>query len=52
MNKKELAVRVAKQTDQTLTDAMKSIDAVFQSIKEDIVAGQSTMIKGFGTFEA
>lgn len=50
MNKKELAVKVAKQTGLNLADAMKSIDAVFQIIKEDIVVGNPTTIKGFGSF--
>lgn len=50
MNKKELAARVAKQTGLTHTDAVKSIDAVFQSITEDIVGGNHTTIKGFGSF--
>lgn len=50
MNKKELAAKVAKQTSLTLTDATKSIDAVFQSIREEIAAGNHTTIKGFGSF--
>lgn len=50
MNKKELAAQVAKQTGQTLSGAAKSIDAVFQSIKENIAKGNPTTIKGFGCF--
>lgn len=50
MNKKELAAKVAKQTGQTLSESMKNIDSVFQSIKEDVAAGNSTIIKGFGSF--
>lgn len=50
MNKRDLASKVAKQTGVTLLDAAKSIDAVFQTIKEDIVNGRSTTIKGFGRF--
>lgn len=50
MNKKKLTAKVAKQTGLTLSGAAKSIDAVFQTIKEDIVIGGSTTIKGFGSF--
>lgn len=50
MNKKDLASKVAKQTGLTLSDAAKSIDAVFQSIAEEIKVGNSTTIKGFGSF--
>lgn len=50
MNKKDLTAKVAKQTGLTHADAVKSIDAVFQAITEDVVDGNSTTIKGFGSF--
>lgn len=50
MNKKDLTSKVAKQTGLTLSDAAKCIDAVFQTIKGDIITGSSTTIKGFGSF--
>lgn len=50
MNKHELAANVAKQTGGTITDAINNIDAVFQVIKDNTVAGNSTTIKGFGSF--
>lgn len=50
MNKKELAAKVARQTGLTLSDTAKSIDVVFQTIKEEIVKGNSMTIKGFGSF--
>lgn len=50
MNKKELAAKVARQTGLTLSDTAKSIDAVFQTIKEEVVKGSSMTIKGFGSF--
>lgn len=50
MNKKDLTSKVAKQTGLTLSDAAKCIDAVFQIIKEDIITGSPTTIKGFGSF--
>lgn len=50
MNKKELAAKVAKQTGLRITDVDKSIGVVFQAITESIVGGDSTTIKGFGSF--
>lgn len=50
MNKKELAAKVAKQTGETIVNATKNIDAVFQAIKESATAGNSTTIQGFGSF--
>lgn len=50
MNKKELAAKVAMQTGLTLADSCKSIDAAFRSIRQSIVEGNSTTIKGFGSF--
>lgn len=50
MNKKGLAAKVAKQTGFTQANAVKSIDAVFQAITQDIVSGSSITIKGFGSF--
>lgn len=50
MNKRDLTSKVAKHTGLTLSDAAKSIDAVFRTIKEDIVTGKPTTIKGFGSF--
>lgn len=50
MNKKDLTAKVAKQTGLTLSDAAKSIDAVFQTIRSEVINGNSTIIKGFGSF--
>lgn len=50
MNKKELIAQVAQQTGLTLTDATKSINAVFHSVREGVAAGDTIKIKGFGTF--
>lgn len=50
MNKKDLTSKVAKQTGMSLTEAAKCIDAAFQTIKEDTIAGGATTIKGFGSF--
>lgn len=50
MNKTDLISNVAKLTGLTLSDATKSVDAVFQTIKEEIIEGNPTTIKGFGSF--
>lgn len=50
MNKKDLVAKVAEQTGLTLADATKSINAVFHSVREGVVAGDTVKIKGFGTF--
>lgn len=52
MNKKDLAAKVAKRTETTIAEASKCVDAVFLSIKEDIIEGNTTTIKGFGSFLA
>lgn len=50
MNKTDLISNVAKRTGLTLSDAAKSVDVVFQTIKEGIKEGNPTTIKGFGRF--
>lgn len=50
MNKKDLTSKVAKQTGMSVADTAKSIDAVFQFIRESVSAGNSLTIKGFGGF--
>lgn len=50
MNKTDLISNVAKLTGLTLSDAARSVDAVFQTIKKDIAEGNPTTIKGFGSF--
>lgn len=50
MNKKELTTQVAKQTGLTVANAAKCVDAVFQTIKENVVEGDSVTLQGFGSF--
>lgn len=50
MNKKELATQVAKKTGLNQVEAIKCIDAVFQSIKDEVIAGNTTLLQGFGSF--
>lgn len=50
MNKRELTIKVAKQTGLTAAVATRSIDAVFAAIKESVEAGGCASIKGFGSF--
>lgn len=50
MNKKGLTVHVAKKTGLTLAESSSCIDAVFESIIETAMAGETTTIRGFGTF--
>lgn len=50
MNKKELTTQVAKQTGLTVANAAKCVDAVFHTIKENVVEGDSVTLQGFGSF--
>lgn len=50
MNKKELTTQVAKQTGLTVANAAKCVDSVFQTIKENVVEGDSVTLQGFGSF--
>lgn len=50
MNKKELTTQVAKQTGLTVANAAKCVDAVLQSIKENVIEGNSVTLQGFGSF--
>lgn len=50
MNKKELTARVASKTGLTNATSANVIDAVFQTIQENLENNQSTVLKGFGSF--
>lgn len=50
MNKKELATKVAKKAGLTMSQARKSIEAAFATIKESVETGNSVTLKGFGSF--
>jgi len=51
MNKTELIVKVAEKTGMTKKDASAAVEAVFGSIQEALVAGDSVRLIGFGNFE-
>jgi DNA-binding protein HU-beta len=50
MTKTELIQTVAKKTGQTQSQAGKAVDAVIDSIRESLGAGQDVRLPGFGTF--
>lgn len=50
MNKKQLATKVAKEASITIAQAERYVDVMFRSIRESVIAGESTTIKGFGSF--
>lgn len=50
MNKTELITKVAKETETTKKDAKVIVDAVFETIQEELSEGGDVSILGFGTF--
>ncbi|MEG1634652.1 MAG: HU family DNA-binding protein [Rikenellaceae bacterium] len=50
MNKKELTAQVAMQTGLTSIVVLKTIDSVFETIKNGLEKGESTTLMGFGSF--
>ena len=52
MNKNELISAIAEKTPATKADAEKFIDAFTQTVTEELAAGGSIRIVGFGTFES
>jgi len=51
MTKTELINVVAEKAGMTKTDAGKAVAAVFEAIKDSLVAGEKVQVVGFGTFE-
>lgn len=51
MNKAELVSAVAEKAELTKKDAEKAINAVIDSIKGALHAGDKVSLVGFGTFE-
>ncbi len=51
MNKQELVTSVAEKAGLTKKDAEKAINAVIDSIKGALNAGDKVSLVGFGTFE-
>ena len=50
MNKTELIDKIANKAGLNKADARKALDAVTESIKEALVAGDKVALIGFGTF--
>lgn len=50
MNKSELVAKIAELTGFTKTDSTAALDAVFESIKAALVAGEEVRLIGVGTF--
>ena len=51
MKKQELIQAVAEKTGKSKKDAGVFVDAVFESIKDALVAGDKVTLTGFGVFE-
>lgn len=51
MNKAELIANIAEKTGFTKKDAEKALNAMMDSIKEELVKGEKVQLVGFGTFE-
>lgn len=51
MNKTELVAKVAEKAGLPKKDAEKAVNAVFESVKEALVAKDKVQMIGFGTFE-
>ena len=51
INKSELTKEVSAKTDLKQKDAEKVIDALIESIKDNLAKGKKVQIIGFGSFE-
>ena len=51
MNKTELIAAVAEKTALSKKDSEKVINAVFETVTENLVAGEKVQLVGFGGFE-
>lgn len=51
MNKTELVSAVATKTELAKKDATKAVDALFETISEELANEEKIQLLGFGTFE-
>ena len=51
MNKTELIAAVAEKTGLTKKDAERVVSATFETIAQNLAAGNKVQISGFGNFE-
>lgn len=49
MNKQELAAKISEAKGITKVEATRVVDAVFETIVEELKAGEMVKIPGFGT---
>ncbi len=52
MTKSELVDSVAARAGMSKKDSARAVDAVFETIKERLKAGDKVQLVGFGSFEA
>lgn len=50
MNQTELIAKVAKRSDNSKKDTKVIVDAVFETILEELAKGEKVSFLGFGTF--
>lgn len=50
-NKAELVEKVAGKTNLTKKDVTATVEALFETIQEELAAGEKVQVIGFGTFE-
>ncbi|MDN6043372.1 MAG: HU family DNA-binding protein [Lactobacillus sp.] len=50
-NKAELVSEIASKTTLTKKDIAATVDALFESIQDDLAKGEKVQLIGFGTFE-
>lgn len=51
VNKTELVAGVAEKAGLTKKDAEKAVNALFESVQQELIAGGKVQMIGFGTFE-
>ncbi|MEA4882248.1 MAG: HU family DNA-binding protein [Clostridia bacterium] len=51
MTKSDLVDAIAGKTGLTKKDSGKAVDAVFDTIKEELKSGEKVQLVGFGSFE-
>ena len=51
MNKKELVQAIAKESDVTIDNAYRSLDALTKAITKSLAKNENVTLVGFGTFQ-
>lgn len=50
MNKKELLERVAKRVGMSSAETLRVLDAILDTVKEELGKGEKVALRNFGTF--